>query len=115
MDRAPLMDEFWRKCSSCKKPLPYFPGKHWACNVSTCNRPRLFLTFCSVSCWDAHLASVRHRETWAEERESPTREFWEKVCKGEENWPPRKAKEKVEEPEIKARVSETKTIIRRRQ
>ena len=109
------METIWRKCSSCKKPLPFAPAKHLVCNVSTCNRPRLFLAFCSVSCWDAHLASVRHRETWAEERESPTPELWEKVLKGEENWPPRKAKEKVEEaPAAKPASSGPKTVIRRK-
>jgi hypothetical protein len=103
----------WRQCSSCKADLP-FGGKHWVCNVSTCNRPRLFLTFCTVSCWDAHLANVRHRETWAEERDSPSPALWEKVLSGEENWPPRAVKEKVEEaPAAKPVSSSAKTIIRR--
>lgn len=67
----------WRRCSSCKGPIA-FGGSHWACNVSTCNRPRTGLFFCSVSCWDAHLAVVRHRESWAVERRSPTRAEWER-------------------------------------
>jgi hypothetical protein len=103
----------WRKCSSCKADLP-FGGKHWVCNVSTCNRPRLFLTFCTVNCWDAHLADVRHRDTWAEERDSPSPSLWEKVLAGEENWPPRAVKEKTEEaPAAKPASSGAKTIIRR--
>lgn len=107
------MDQTWRRCSSCKKPLP-FAGTHWVCNVSTCNRPRLFLTFCTVSCWDAHLASVRHRDTWAEERKSPTAEFWQKVVAGEENWPPRPLKEK-EPPKPEPKVSTgPKVVIRRK-
>lgn len=110
----------WRKCSSCKKPLPFSPptgapNKYWACNVSTCNRPRLFLAFCSVSCWDAHLASVRHRDTWAEEKDCPTAAFWEKVNAGTEVFPPRPVKEKVAEaPAPKPVSSGPKVVIRRK-
>lgn len=107
------MEAPWRKCSSCKSSLP-FGGKHWVCNVSTCNRPRLFLAFCSVSCWDAHLASVRHRDTWAEERASPTADLWEKVLAGSEIWPPRPVKEKAPEAAPKAAGGAPKTVIRRR-
>ena len=32
--------------------------------------------FCSISCWDAHVPIMRHRESWAEEQRSPTREAW---------------------------------------
>jgi hypothetical protein len=46
--------------------------------VSTCNRGRTALVFCSVSCWDAHLAVVPHRESWAVERRAPSREQWER-------------------------------------
>jgi hypothetical protein len=60
-------------CSSCRKALPY-GGKHWVCSVSTCNRLRTRLVFCSVSCWDAHLGEARHREAWAVEESTPTRE-----------------------------------------
>jgi hypothetical protein len=67
----------WRRCSSCKAALP-FDASYWACNVSTCNRGRTALAFCSVSCWDAHLAVVPHRESWAVERRAPTRAQWER-------------------------------------
>lgn len=67
----------WRRCSSCKTPLA-FDAPYWACNVSTCNRGRTALAFCSVSCWDAHLAVVPHRESWAVERRAPTRAQWER-------------------------------------
>ncbi|HTY16226.1 MAG TPA: hypothetical protein VMH82_00720 [Myxococcota bacterium] len=67
----------WRRCSSCKTPLA-FRAPYWVCNVSTCNRPRTGLFFCSVSCWDAHLSVVNHRESWALERRAPTREEWER-------------------------------------
>lgn len=67
----------WRRCSSCKAPIA-FEATYWACNVSTCNRGRTALAFCSVSCWDAHLALVPHRESWAVERRAPSRAQWER-------------------------------------
>lgn len=70
------MDDRWKRCSSCKAPIA-FEAAYWACNVSTCNRGRTALAFCSVSCWDAHLAVVPHRESWAVERRAPTRAQWE--------------------------------------
>jgi hypothetical protein len=60
----------WRVCSSCRKPIP-FDTTYYACNVSTCNRKRTALYFCSVDCWDAHLPGARHRNAWAEEKRSP--------------------------------------------
>jgi len=66
---------FWKRCSSCKKELP-FATAYWACNVSTCNRSRTALVFCSVPCWDAHVPMLRHRDAWAEERRSPTAAEW---------------------------------------
>ena len=90
----------WRRCSSCKAPLG-FGAEYWACNVSTCNRGRTALAFCSVSCWDAHLAVVPHRESWAVERRAPSREQWEReqaaaqghapVARGAEATPPARA------------------------
>ena len=61
----------WRLCSICKKPIG-LGATYWACSVSTCNRARLALYFCSVGCWDAHLPEARHREAWAEEKRAPT-------------------------------------------
>ena len=66
----------WRRCSSCKTPIA-FGASYWVCNVSTCNRPRTGLFFCTVSCWDAHLSVVNHRESWALERRAPSRAEWE--------------------------------------
>ena len=66
---------FWKRCSTCKKELPFVTA-YWACNVSTCNRPRTALVFCSVACWDAHVPMLRHRDAWAEERRSPTAAEW---------------------------------------
>lgn len=68
---------FWRRCSTCKKELP-FAADYWTCNVSTCNRPRTGLAFCSVNCFDAHVPTLRHRDAWAEEQTAPRREEWER-------------------------------------
>lgn len=63
---------FWKRCSTCKKEIP-FTTLYWVCNVSTCNRARTALAFCSVACWDAHVPILNHRESWAEEQRSPSR------------------------------------------
>ena len=60
----------WRRCSACKNPIG-FGSKYWVCNVSTCNRKRTALAFCSVTCWEVHLPGANHRESWAEERIAP--------------------------------------------
>jgi hypothetical protein len=62
----------WRRCSACKKAIA-LGSKYWACNVSTCNRKRTALVFCSVSCWEVHLPGANHREAWAVERTAPLR------------------------------------------
>jgi hypothetical protein len=64
------MPGIWRHCSTCKKPIE-LGAKYLVCNVSTCNRKRTGLVFCSMDCWDAHLPGARHREAWAEERTAP--------------------------------------------
>src|SRR5687767_7719312 len=71
------MAETWRKCSACKNPIP-FQTKYWVCSVSTCNRPRTGYVFCTVSCWDSHIAEARHRDAWADEKRSPTKADWDK-------------------------------------
>ena len=62
----------WRRCSACKNPIA-LGSKYWVCNVSTCNRKRTALVFCSVTCWEVHLPGANHRESWAEERMAPDR------------------------------------------
>ncbi len=64
------MSESWRRCSSCKSDIA-LGAVYWVCSVSTCNRKRTGLVFCSTDCWDAHLGYVNHRESWAEERRAP--------------------------------------------
>ena len=51
-------------CSMCRKPIQ-LGSKYWRCSVSTCNSGRIKLMFCSVSCWDAHLPTARHRNASA--------------------------------------------------
>jgi hypothetical protein len=68
----------WLRCSACKRDIPF--GKtHWVCSVSTCNRSRTRLVFCSVACWDSHVAILRHRDAWAVEARAPSRDEWAKV------------------------------------
>ena len=71
------MAETWLKCSACKKPIPY-NATHWVCSVSTCNRSRTRLVFCTVSCWDSHVAMLRHRDAWAVEAKAPSKDAWER-------------------------------------
>ena len=71
------MAETWLKCSACKNPIPY-GAAHWVCSVSTCNRARTRLVFCTVSCWDSHVAMLRHRDAWAVDAKAPTKEAWER-------------------------------------
>jgi histone H3/H4 len=62
---------FWRKCSSCKKDIP-LNSKYYECNVSTCTGLRTGYAFCSVSCWEVHLPGARHRDAGAVEKKSPS-------------------------------------------
>lgn len=78
------MADYFRVCSTCKKEIG-FEQEYLLCSVSTCNRKRTGLFFCSVECWDAHLPMMRHREAWAEKARSPTREQWEREQADEEN------------------------------
>lgn len=67
----------WKNCTSCRKEID-FATTYWECSVSTCNRKRLGLYFCTVACWDAHLPEARHREAWAIEKRSPNESDWER-------------------------------------
>ena len=65
---APALN--WGKCNICKKPIP-FGGPYLRCVVSTCNRKRFQLTFCSDSCWDAHNPDFNHRNPGYTEHVAP--------------------------------------------
>jgi histone H3/H4 len=66
---------YWRRCSSCKNEIGY-STTYWVCSVSTCTRKRTGMVFCSVSCWEMHLPMMRHRESYAVEKHSPTQAQW---------------------------------------
>jgi hypothetical protein len=60
----------WRRCSACKNPIA-LGSRYWTCNVSTCNRKRTGLAFCSLTCWEVHLPGANHRQAWAVESTAP--------------------------------------------
>lgn len=66
------MSEVWKRCSTCRKDIA-FGATYYVCSVSTCNRKRTGLTFCSVECFEAHLPMMRHREAGAVEEQAPTK------------------------------------------
>ena len=73
---------YWRKCSSCKKEIPF--GKiYQRCSVSTCNARKTDYVFCSVACWDAHLGVENHRESSADENRAPTQQEFERQVQKE--------------------------------
>lgn len=76
-----LSEGAWKRCSTCKKELPY-SSKFYECSVSTCKHKRKGFQFCSVQCWDAHLGFMNHREAWAEEKTAPA--FQESSAQGGE-------------------------------
>jgi hypothetical protein len=76
------MADFWKRCSTCKKEIA-FGATYYVCSVSTCNRKRTGLTFCSVDCWDQHLPIARHREAGAVEEKAPSKQEWERQQSGE--------------------------------
>ncbi|HUQ08276.1 MAG TPA: hypothetical protein VM261_37545 [Kofleriaceae bacterium] len=65
----------WLRCSACKRDIG-FGAAHWVCSVSTCNRSNTNYKFCSVACWDSHVATLRHRDSWAVEARAPSKEQW---------------------------------------
>ena len=67
---------FWKKCSTCKKELP-FSTMYYRCSVSTCQHKRKGFYFCSVPCWSGHLGYANHRQAWAEEVTSPSQSAFE--------------------------------------
>ena len=68
-------DDVWLLCSACRKPIP-FGATHWVCSVSTCNRDRTRLVFCSVACWDSHVATLRMAASRGSRQEERKLEGW---------------------------------------
>ena len=72
MANAPNPVDGWARCSVCKKTIPY-GGTYLKCVVSTCNRKRFQLQFCSDSCWDAHNPEQNHRNPAYTEHVAPAK------------------------------------------
>jgi hypothetical protein len=66
-----LSQATWRHCNMCKAGIG-FEAEYFTCSVSTCNRKRTGLFFCSLACFEAHLPTARHRDAWAERQRSPS-------------------------------------------
>lgn len=115
-------EHYFKKCTSCKKEIAW-KTKYYVCNVTTCTRKRTGLTFCSVSCWDAHVPILRHKESWSEERISPKNltEFLAlEAAEESERERTREREKKMAEAELKRleeekirRANQPKTVIRR--
>jgi len=69
-------DGTWKLCNICKTPIP-FRAEYFVCSVSTCNRKRTGLFFCSLPCFEAHLPTARHRDAWAQREKAPTAGEWQ--------------------------------------
>ena len=106
--------ELWKKCSSCKKSIA-FKSLYWVCNVSTCNRKRTGLAFCTFSCWDAHQPMMNHRESWAEERSAPSRAQWAQIL-AEEAMPVKRTRKVAEETRVSVPIEKkaAPAILRRK-
>jgi hypothetical protein len=73
---TPANDGVWKHCNICKAPIA-FGAEYFVCSVSTCNRKRTGLLFCSLACFEAHLPTARHRDAWAERENAPSRAEWQ--------------------------------------
>src|SRR5688572_22346912 len=61
---------FFRRCSSCKKPI-LLGAKYFICSVTTCQRVRSPIQFCSPDCFEVHNEIERHKDGWALEQKAP--------------------------------------------
>jgi hypothetical protein len=75
-------DGTWKHCNICKAPMA-FGAEYFVCSVSTCNRKRTGLLFCSLACFEAHLPTARHRDAWAERERAPSRAEWQAALAAE--------------------------------
>jgi hypothetical protein len=78
----PAEDGTWKHCNMCKTPIP-FQAEYFVCSVSTCNRKRTGLIFCSLACFEAHLPTARHRDAWAERERAPSASEWKAALAAE--------------------------------
>jgi histone H3/H4 len=101
----------YKLCSECKRPIA-FSADYYRCSVSTCNRKRTGLFFCSVSCWDAHVPMMRHRDAWAEKTKAPTREAYQlELAEEAERESERDAQEQKQEPSMSDSTEKGRRIV----
>jgi hypothetical protein len=104
------MAETWLLCSACRTDIA-FASKYFQCSVSTCNRARMRLVFCSVACWDSHVATLRHRDAWAEDKIAPTRATWEREQASEPPEPARPVPAAPRPAPVAPRPSRPDTLV----
>lgn len=63
----------WKRCGVCKRDIG-FDEDFYECSVSTCTSSRSHPVFCSVTCWEEHVPVMRHRDAWAEQKRSPSKD-----------------------------------------
>jgi hypothetical protein len=94
----------FKLCSTCRKPIA-FAAEYYQCSISTCNRKKTALFFCSVPCWDAHVPVLRHRDAWAETARAPTLAQYMKELEDEQEEPGEVTEDKVpDKPEPQRRI-----------
>ena len=109
------MAEIWKKCTECRTDIA-FGATYYQCSVSTCNRTRMPLVFCSVICWDSHLSSVRHRDAGAIEAKAPTKAQWERELAEDQAQPAQPARPQPTPPAgvvaaVRPRADETRPNV----
>jgi hypothetical protein len=91
---TPTTPSHFKLCTTCRKPIA-FASDYYQCSVSTCNRKKTGLYFCSVPCWDAHVPVLRHRDAWAEPSRAPTIEAFLKDLAAERECPAKTKEERM--------------------
>jgi histone H3/H4 len=61
---------FFRRCSNCKKAIA-LGAKYFVCSISSCQRVRSPIQFCSPDCFEVHNEIERHKDGWAVEKKAP--------------------------------------------
>lgn len=109
---TPADEGTWRHCNICKKPIAY-RAEYFVCSVSTCNRKRTGLFFCSLPCFEAHLPTARHRDAWAEREKAPTLADWQAaLAAGADAEEPARAAQPAERPApAPAATDEHETLV----
>jgi hypothetical protein len=105
--------ENYKRCSTCKSPIA-FGAEYYVCSVSTCNRAKLGMFFCSLPCWEAHVPEARHRDAWAEKAKAPSRAEYEAASAPAAPAPPKAKIVGEDDDDVLVVVSKLKKYIRLR-